>query len=162
MKIAANARNSARVPKPTRSGSVRRLCKRAGNATSVTPTACATRTGKPGAATTNPKQAQKPAQRPHRATNTPPTGNHPKTVLKPARNEKSHHFEKTNQIHRESRDLRHRGFSIRLGLVRRSPPSRNCHSPGLSRYLHWPAGYGLRSPRGARAQAMNTITWKEV
>ncbi|MCG7232761.1 hypothetical protein MHX62_01030 [Corynebacterium sp. ACRQM] len=40
-----------------------------------------------------PETSPKPAQKPHRATNTPPTGNHPKTTPKPARNEKSHHFE---------------------------------------------------------------------
>lgn len=101
MKIAANARNSARTPKPTSAGSERRRCRLVGNATCATPTACATRTGKLGAATTSPKQAQKPAQQPHRATNTPPLGNHPKTTPKPARNEKSHHFEQ-NTKHRQT------------------------------------------------------------
>ena len=161
MKIAANARNSARVPKPTRPGSVKRRCRRAGNATSVTPTACATRTGKPGAVTTSLKQAQNRAQRPHRAPNTPPTGNHPKTVLKTARNEMSHHFEKTNQMHRKCRDLCHRNRPHRVDPARHQQPRPYCHVPGSAWHHHRPARHDSRNPRGAREQAMNHITWKD-
>ena len=89
-----NVRSSARVPKQKRKRNGKPPSKPAKNATCATPTECATKTAKHGAATTNQKQPQKPAQRPRRATNTPPVANQSRNTNQALRSDRSHHSDK--------------------------------------------------------------------